>query len=56
LGLVLQLWRAHGAENGQRPQIETRALNQAVKRNLDRFPDEFAFPLTRDEILRISQL
>jgi hypothetical protein len=35
--------------------VETRALNQAVKRNLDRFPEEFAFPLTRDEILRISQ-
>ena len=35
--------------------VETRALNQAVKRNLDRFPTEFAFPLTRDEILSISQ-
>ena len=35
--------------------VETRALNQAVKRNLDRFPAEFAFPLTRDEILSISQ-
>jgi hypothetical protein len=35
--------------------VETRALNQAVKRNLDRFPEEFAFTLGRDEILRISQ-
>ena len=35
--------------------VETRALNQAVKRNLDRFPEEFAFSLTRGEILRISQ-
>ena len=35
--------------------VETRALNQAVKRNLDRFPEEFVFPLTRDEILGISQ-
>ena len=35
--------------------VETRALNQAVKRNLDRFPVEFAFPLTREEILNISQ-
>jgi hypothetical protein len=35
--------------------VQTRALNQAVKRNLDRFPAEFAFPLTRDEILSISQ-
>ena len=35
--------------------VEARALNQAVKRNLDRFPEEFAFTLGRDEILRISQ-
>jgi ORF6N domain len=35
--------------------VQTRALNQAVKRNLDRFPAEFAFPLTREEILSISQ-
>ena len=35
--------------------VETRALNQAVKRNLDRFPLEFAFRLARDEILSISQ-
>jgi hypothetical protein len=35
--------------------VETRALNQAVKRNLDRFPAEFVFPLTREEILSISQ-
>jgi hypothetical protein len=35
--------------------VETRALNQAVKRNQDRFPDDFLFALTRDEILRISQ-
>ena len=30
--------------------VETRALNQAVKRNRDRFPDDFMFELTRDEI------
>ncbi len=35
--------------------VETRVLNQAVKRNLDRFPVEFTFPLTREEILSISQ-
>ena len=35
--------------------VETRALNQAVKRNMDRFPTEFAFQLTREEILSISQ-
>jgi len=36
-------------------QVETRALTQAVKRNMDRFPEDFAFALTRDEIKRISQ-
>lgn len=35
--------------------IETRVLMQAVKRNVDRFPDDFMFALTRDEIQRISQ-
>ena len=29
--------------------VETRALNQAVKRNLDRFPDDFMFQLTDEE-------
>lgn len=29
--------------------VETRVLNQAVRRNLDRFPDDFMFELTRDE-------
>jgi len=29
--------------------VEIRGLNQAVKRNLDRFPDDFMFQLTRDE-------
>jgi ORF6N domain. len=35
--------------------VETRALNQAVKRNADRFPSDFAFLLSRQEIGRISQ-
>ena len=35
--------------------VETRALNQAVKRNADRFPSDFAFALSRQEIGRISQ-
>jgi len=30
-------------------EIETGALNRAVKRNLDRFPDIFMFQLTEDE-------
>ena len=35
--------------------VETRTLNQAVKRNADRFPADFMFALSRDEILSISQ-
>ena len=35
--------------------VETRVLNQAVRRNIDRFPKDFMFPLTREEIMRISQ-
>ena len=29
--------------------VETRALNQAVKRNQDRFPEDFMFRLSSDE-------
>ena len=29
--------------------VETRALNQAVKRNIDRFPDDFLFRLNKNE-------
>jgi hypothetical protein len=29
--------------------VETKVLKQAVKRNLDRFPHDFLFELTRDE-------
>jgi len=36
--------------------VETRVLNQAVRRNIDRFPEDFMFPLTREEIMRISQI
>jgi hypothetical protein len=35
--------------------VETRVLNQAVRRNIDRFPEDFMFHLTREEIMRISQ-
>ena len=34
--------------------VETRALNQAVKRNLRRFPDDFMFRLTAEEWAVIS--
>ena len=30
--------------------VETRVLNQAVKRNLDRFPADFMFQLSADEL------
>ena len=30
-------------------EVETKALNQAVKRNLDRFPDDFMFRLSLEE-------
>lgn len=36
--------------------VETRALNQGVRRNIERFPPDFMFELTRDEILGISQI
>ena len=29
--------------------VETRALNQAVRRNIDRFPEDFMFTLTKKE-------
>jgi hypothetical protein len=36
-------------------EVETRVLNQAVRRNHRRFPKDFMFTLTREEVLRISQ-
>ncbi len=36
--------------------VETRILNQAVSRNVERFPEDFMFSLTREEIMRISQI
>ena len=36
--------------------VQTRVLNQAVRRNLDRFPDDFLFSLTRQEVRNISQI
>jgi len=37
-------------------EVETRVLNQAVKRNIKRFPDDFMFQLTKHEVesLRIQ--
>ncbi|PSL18411.1 ORF6N domain-containing protein [Dyadobacter jiangsuensis] len=31
-------------------EIETRTLKQAVRRNIERFPDDFMFELTSDEL------
>lgn len=36
--------------------VETRVLNQAVRRNRTRFPSDFMYELTRGEILRMSQI
>ena len=33
--------------------VETRILNKAVTRNLDRFPDDFCFRLTKQEFERL---
>ena len=30
--------------------VETRGLNQAVKRNMERFPERFRFQLTKEEM------
>ncbi len=36
--------------------VPVKVLNQAVKRNIDRFPDDFMFQLTRDETDAILRL
>ena len=35
-------------------EVETRVLNQAVKRNIDRFPEDFMFQLTSIEFTEIK--
>ncbi len=32
--------------------VETKVLNQAVKRNVERFPDDFMFQITKEEVNR----
>jgi hypothetical protein len=34
--------------------VETRVLVQAVKRNLDRFPEDFMFQLSKDEFANLK--
>jgi hypothetical protein len=36
--------------------VETRVLNQAVRRNRERFPEDFLFELSRDEIRALANL
>lgn len=34
-------------------EVETRALNQQMKRNINRFPNDFCFQLTQDELVNL---
>lgn len=36
--------------------VETRVLMQSVRRNIERFPVDFVLALSREEIMRISQI
>ena len=36
--------------------VRTFVLNQAVKRNIERFPEDFMFSMTRHEIMSLSQI
>ena len=35
-------------------EVETRVLNQAVKRNSNRFPPDFMYQLTRQEFINLK--
>ena len=35
-------------------QVETRRINEDIKRNINRFPESFCFQLTNDEIDKLS--
>ena len=35
--------------------VETKALNQAVKRNANRFPEDFKFQLTTGEVFKLNR-
>jgi hypothetical protein len=36
--------------------VETKVLNQAVKRNHERYPEDFMFQLTKEEFLRYQNV
>jgi len=35
-------------------EVETRVLNQAIKRNIESFPEDFMFRLTKEEWEELS--
>lgn len=35
-------------------EVETRVLKQAVRRNIDRFPEDFMFELTEEEMKNLT--
>ncbi len=35
-------------------EVETKVLNQTIKRNINRFPETFCFQLTKEEIINLS--
>lgn len=35
-------------------QVETRRINEVIKRNINRFPESFCFQLNKDEIVQLS--
>jgi hypothetical protein len=35
-------------------EVETRVLKQAVRRNMERFPEDFMFEFTEDEIHNLT--
>ena len=35
-------------------QVETKVLNQTIKRNINRFPESFCFQLTNEEVDKLS--
>lgn len=35
-------------------EVETKVLNQAVKRNIERFPKDFMFQLTKEEFMNLK--
>lgn len=37
-------------------ETSTKTLNQAVRRNVNRFPDDFMFVLTAEEIQALARL